>query len=53
MASRVALNAMGGFPVKTVFAYEGTLTRVTGSVSPRGGVNEGAAYYQYPIAKVS
>lgn len=51
MASRVALNAMAGFPVKTAFAYEGTLTRYTDSVGPRGGVNEGAAVYQYPIRK--
>lgn len=51
MASRKAFNAMGGFPVKTIQAFEGTLTRYTDSVSPRGGVNEGAAVYQYPIAK--
>lgn len=51
MASRKAFNAMEGFPKKTVHAYEGTLTRYTDSVSPRGGVNEGAAVYQYPIRK--
>lgn len=51
MASRVAMNAMGNFPVKTVNASEGTLTRYTSSVSPRGGVNEGAAVYQTPIVK--
>ena len=51
MASRSAFNAMGGLPVKTVQAYEGTLTRYTSSVSPRGGVNEGAAVYSAPIVK--
>ena len=50
MASRVAMNAMGNLPVKTVNAFEGTLTRYA-SVSPRGGDNEGAAVYQYPIVK--
>lgn len=50
MASRSAFNAMGGLPVKTVQAFEGTLTRYD-SVSPRGGNNEGAAVYQYPIVK--
>jgi hypothetical protein len=42
---------MKNFPVVTCKAYEGTLTRVTTSVSPTGGVNEGAAYYSAPIAK--
>jgi hypothetical protein len=51
MASRTAFNAMGGLPVKTVQAYEGTLTRYTDSVSPRGGTNEGAAVYSAPIVK--
>jgi len=51
MASRKAFNAMGNFPVKTVNASEGTLTRYTSSVSPRGGVNEGAAVYSVPIVK--
>lgn len=51
MASRTAFNAMGGLPVKTVQAYEGTLTRYTDSVSPRGGVNEGAGVYSVPIVK--
>ena len=48
---RSAFNAMGNLPVKTVQAYEGTLTRYTSSVSPRGGVNEGAAVYSAPIVK--
>jgi hypothetical protein len=51
MASRKAFNAMRNLPVKTFRAYEGTLTRYTGSVSPMGGVNEGAAVYSAPIAK--
>jgi hypothetical protein len=51
MASRKAFNAMRNLPVKTFQAYEGTLTRYTGSVSPMGGVNEGAAVYSAPIAK--
>lgn len=42
---------MKNFPVVTCKAYEGTLTRVTSSVSPTGGVNDGAAYYSVPIAK--
>jgi hypothetical protein len=51
MASRKAFNAMRNLPVKTFRAYEGTLTRYTSSVSPMGGVNEGAAVYSAPIAK--
>ena len=51
MATRQAMNAMGNFPVKTVRAFEGTLTRYTSSVSPRGGVNEGAAVYSAAITK--
>ena len=51
MASRVAINAMGNLPVKTVNASEGTLTRYTTSVSPRGGLNEGVAVYSAPIVK--
>lgn len=51
MAARKAINNMRNLPVKTALAHEGTLTRYTNSVSPRGGVNEGAAVYQTPIAK--
>lgn len=51
MASRTAFNAMRNLPVKSVQAYEGTLTRYTSSVSPRGGVNEGAAVYSAAIVK--
>lgn len=51
MATRKAFNNMRNFPVKTVYASEGALTRYTSSVSPMGGVNEGAAVYATPIAK--
>ena len=51
MATRKAINNMRNLPVKTALAVEGTITRYTSSVSPRGGVNEGAAVYQTPIAK--
>jgi hypothetical protein len=51
MATRKAMNAMGNLPVKSVQAFEGTLTRYTTAVSPRGGVVEGAAVYSAPIAK--
>lgn len=51
MASRKAFNALRNLPVKTVQAYEGTLTRYTTSVSPMGGTNEGAAVYSAPIKK--
>ena len=50
MASRVAMNAMGNLPVKTVNAYEGTALRYD-SFSPRGGQNEGALVYSAPIVK--
>ena len=42
---------MKNFPVISVKAYEGTLTRYTSSVSPTGGINEGAAVYSVPLAK--
>ena len=51
MASRVAINNMRNLPVKTAIAYEGALTRYSNSVSPMGGLNEGAAVYAAPIAK--
>lgn len=51
MASRVAINAMDNMIVKTAKVYEGILTRVSDSVSPMGGVNEGAAYYAAPVVK--
>lgn len=50
MASRVALNAMDKFPVKTAFAYEGTVTRKD-VVSPDGGIIEDVLYYSAPIVK--
>lgn len=49
--ARVAMNNLRNLPVKTVAASEGIITRVSDSVSPMGGVNEGAAYYASPIAK--
>lgn len=42
---------MKNFPVVTCKIYEGTLTRYTSSVSPQGGVNDGAAVYSVPVAK--
>jgi hypothetical protein len=45
----VRTNEYKSFPIKTVNAYEGTLTRYTSSVSPTGGVNEGAAVYSAPL----
>lgn len=50
MASRVALNHMGNLPVKTAFAYEGTLTRYTAGFTADGG-NEAVAVYSAPIVK--
>ena len=48
----VARNVfMRNFPIISVKAFEGTITRYTNSVAPTGGINEGAAVYQYPIAK--
>ena len=45
----VRTNEYKNFPRKTVNAYEGTLTRYTNSVSPNGGVNDGAAVYSAPL----
>lgn len=42
---------MKNFPVVTVNAYEGTLTRYTDAVTPTGGIAEGAAVYSAPIEK--
>lgn len=50
MASRVALNNMRNFPVKTAFAYEGALTRYTTGFTADGG-QENVAVYAAPIAK--
>jgi hypothetical protein len=47
----VRTNSYKSFPKITVNAYEGTLTRTTGSFSPTGGSNEGVAVYSAPIAK--
>ena len=47
----VRTNEYKSFPIKTAQAYEGTLTRTTGSVSPTGGTNEGVAVYSAPLAK--
>jgi hypothetical protein len=47
----VRRNEYKSFPIKTVNAYEGTLTRTTGSFSPTGGTNEGVAVYSAPLAK--
>lgn len=49
--ARKAMNSMRNLPVKTFRAYEGTLTRYTTAVGPRGGVVEGAAVYSAPVAK--
>ena len=53
MAARTSYVFMKNFPVLTVEVYEGTLTRYTTSVSPTGGVNEGAAVYSAPVSKGS
>jgi hypothetical protein len=50
MTARVALNNMRNFPVKTCFAYEGTVTRYD-VVSGTGGKQEDVAVYSAPIAK--
>jgi hypothetical protein len=42
---------MKNFPVISVKVFEGVLTRVTGSLSPTGGVNEGVAYYAAQVEK--
>jgi hypothetical protein len=47
----VRTNEYKSFPIKTATAYEGTLTRTTGSVSPTGGTNEGVGVYSAPLAK--
>ena len=47
----VRTNEYKSFPIKTAQAYEGTLTRTTGTVSPTGGTNEGVGVYSAPIAK--
>jgi hypothetical protein len=39
------------FVVVTVKAYEGAVTRIDNSVSPTGGLNDGALVYTDPIAK--
>lgn len=50
----VARNVfMKNFPVISVKAVEGTLTRYTGAVTPTGGVAEGAAVYSAAISKGS
>jgi hypothetical protein len=51
MAARVANAFMRNFPVISVQAFEGTLTRYTTAVSVNGGTLEGAAVYQYPVVK--
>jgi hypothetical protein len=51
MTARNSFVYMKNFPVVTANAYEGTLTRYTGAVTPTGGIAEGAAVYQYALEK--